>query len=101
MDLDEDICLCFHVSLGKVKKFIRLEKPVRASQISECYGAGTGCGWCRPFLEKLLNEANSAAAPAAAESGEPQQSLDSLTPEHYADLRKTYVADGKGSPPES
>lgn len=60
MELDEDICLCFHVSLRKVKKFIRLEKPVRASQISQCYGAGTGCGWCRPFLESLLAESQAA-----------------------------------------
>lgn len=60
MERDEDICLCFHVSLRKVKKFIRLEKPVRASQISQCYGAGTGCGWCRPFLESLLAESQAA-----------------------------------------
>ena len=99
MDLDENICLCFHVSLRKVKKFIRLEKPVRASQISQCYGAGTGCGWCRPFLEKLLAESDSAANSVPPQSGEPAPSLDSLTPQQYADLRENYVDQGKGTPP--
>ena len=56
MDLDQDLCLCFHVSLRKVKNYIRIEKPRRASQISQCAGAGTGCGWCRPFLQKLMDE---------------------------------------------
>ena len=50
MKLDDELCLCFHVTKRKVVTFIRLEKPARASQLSECYGAGTGCGWCRPFL---------------------------------------------------
>lgn len=54
MELDHEVCLCFHVTKRKVLKFIRLEKPSRASQLSECYGAGTGCGWCRSYLEKLL-----------------------------------------------
>lgn len=88
MDLDENICLCFHVSLRKVKKFIRLEKPIRASQISQCYGAGTGCGWCRPFLEKLLAESNSVTE------------LEDYSPDAYADLRKTYIEKGHGKPPE-
>ena len=100
MDLDENICLCFHVSLRKVKKFIRLEKPVRASQISQCYGAGTGCGWCRPFLEKLLAESDSAVISNTQQSGESARSLDGLTPGQYADLRKNYVDQGKGTPPK-
>ena len=98
MDIDEDICLCFHVTLRKVKKFIRLEKPVRASQISQCYGAGTGCGWCRPFLEKLMAESqNESAEPNTKPSD--AESLESLTPQDYADLRKSYVDQGRGTPP--
>ena len=95
MDLDENICLCFHVSLRKVKKFIRLEKPVRASQISQCYGAGTGCGWCRPYLEKLLAESNS-----ASQEGSTTEDLEDLSPQAYADLRKNYVDQGHGTPPK-
>jgi NAD(P)H-nitrite reductase large subunit len=58
MNDDEEICLCFHVTRRKVTQFIRVNKPVVASQLSECYGAGTGCGWCRPFLKHLMEEAN-------------------------------------------
>tara|TARA_R110002073_G_scaffold2229_5_gene15328 strand:+ start:3108 stop:3359 length:252 start_codon:yes stop_codon:yes gene_type:complete len=55
---DDELCLCFHVTRRKVVQFIRVQKPKRASQLSECFGAGTGCGWCRPFLRKLMDEAN-------------------------------------------
>ena len=57
MDDDDERCLCFHVSRRKVIQFIRVNRPTVPSQLSECYGAGTGCGWCRPFLEKLFREA--------------------------------------------
>lgn len=53
MEPDEDICLCFHVSQRKVVNYLRRENPRVASLISECLGAGTGCGWCVPYLEKL------------------------------------------------
>ncbi|WP_044303637.1 (2Fe-2S)-binding protein [Rhodopirellula sallentina] len=54
MQDDDDLCLCFHVTRRKVLQYIRVHRPKRASQLSECYGAGTGCGWCRPFLTRLL-----------------------------------------------
>lgn len=54
-DRDDELCLCFHVTRRKVENFLRVEKPRRVSQISECFGAGTGCGWCRPFLQKLYD----------------------------------------------
>jgi bacterioferritin-associated ferredoxin len=53
MHSDDLVCLCFHVSLRKVKAYMRREKPQVASQLSECLGAGTGCHWCVPFLEEL------------------------------------------------
>ena len=69
MDTDATVCLCFHVTRRKLEKFVRLEQPRRASQMSECGGAGTGCGWCRPILTKIfeqrlddLPEANAYAA---------------------------------------
>jgi len=99
MDLDENICLCFHVSLRKVKKFIRLEKPVRASQISQCYGAGTGCGWCRPYLEKLLIESQTTAQRESASDDGSAASLETLSAQAYAEQRKTYVDQGHGTPP--
>ncbi|MCO8125571.1 (2Fe-2S)-binding protein [Stieleria sp. TO1_6] len=53
MDEDQPVCLCFDVSRRKVIQFIRTQKPTTASQLSECFGAGTGCGWCRPYLKQL------------------------------------------------
>lgn len=53
MNPDDELCLCFHVTRRKVEQFLRNERPAVASQLSNCYGAGTGCGWCRPFLQKL------------------------------------------------
>lgn len=56
MDRHDDVCVCFHVSLQKIEKHCRLNQPKAASQLSECYGAGTGCGWCIPFLEKIFED---------------------------------------------
>ena len=96
MDLDQDLCLCFHVSLRKVKNFIRVEKPRRASQISQCSGAGTGCGWCRPFLQKLMDE--SLNTQPVAQSSTPSVPPPELLAEDYAKLRAQYLKDGKGKP---
>jgi bacterioferritin-associated ferredoxin len=51
-----NVCLCFHVPLNKLTKHIRLTNPRHASQLSECFGAGTGCGWCIPFLERIFEQ---------------------------------------------
>ena len=69
MDDEDELCLCFHVSKRKVIQYIRARKPRVASQLSDCFGAGTGCGWCRPFLRRLLEESD----PAATELPDPQQ----------------------------
>ena len=53
MELDDKVCYCFHVSMRKLVNFTRQTKPVKASQLSECFGAGTGCGWCVPFLKRI------------------------------------------------
>lgn len=89
MELDDELCLCFHVTKRKVVNFIRIEKPRRVAQLSECFGAGTGCGWCRPFLKKLFEQ--------AAAGGEIDSTLP--TKDDYARLRGKYVRDGKGTPP--
>ncbi len=53
-DPDREICLCFHVSRRKIENFIRINQPKRPAQLSECFGAGTGCGWCRSYLTLLF-----------------------------------------------
>lgn len=50
---EDDLCVCFHVSRQKICKYIRINRPQVVSQTTECFGAGTGCGWCIPFIEKI------------------------------------------------
>jgi NAD(P)H-nitrite reductase large subunit len=87
---DEELCLCFHVTKRKVINFIRVEKPRHASQLSECYGAGTGCGWCRPYLRKLFEQ-----LAAGQQSGE----QDLPAADEYGRGRQKYVDEGHGTPP--
>jgi bacterioferritin-associated ferredoxin len=88
MELDDELCLCFHVSKRKVISFIRVERPARVGQLSECFGAGTGCGWCRVYLRKLFEQ----------ERG--MQSADSEpTAREHALGRAQYVRAGGGTPP--
>jgi NAD(P)H-nitrite reductase large subunit len=89
MQPDDELCLCFHVTRRKVQNYIRLERPRKAAQLADCYGAGTGCGWCRPFLKQLFDTAQSAEAAAP----------DLPTAEHYAQQRTGYVRRGGGTPP--
>jgi NAD(P)H-nitrite reductase large subunit len=91
MELDDTICYCFHVSKRKILNYIRIVRPRRASQVSECGGAGTGCGWCVPYLKRYFDEA------VTGNVTEP----DLVTPEEYARKRATYIRDGGGTPPAS
>ena len=89
MQLDDEACLCFHVTKRKVLNFLRIERPRRAGELSHCFGAGTGCGWCRPYLERLFAEM---VEGRAAASGDPSAA-------EYAALRRDYVRSGGGTPP--
>jgi bacterioferritin-associated ferredoxin len=89
MNLDEELCLCFHVTRRKVVNYIRVEKPKRPAQLADCFGAGTGCGWCRPYLERLFEQ--------AVLRGE--TAIDFPDAAEYAQLRSRYVKDGGGKPP--
>ena len=53
MQPDDNVCLCFRVSLRKLVNYMEREQPTVASQLSECLGAGTGCQWCVPYLRGL------------------------------------------------
>src|SRR5207244_6608927 len=91
MDQDAKICYCFHVTRRKLTNFIRRLRPKVASQLSECGGAGTGCGWCIPFLKQLHQQ--------AVDGGETE--LEELTPAEYERRRAAYVRAGGGTPPRS
>jgi NAD(P)H-nitrite reductase large subunit len=89
MDLDAKVCYCFHVSRRKLVTFTRRCQPRVASQLSECGGAGTGCGWCIPFLKQIFQQ--------EAQGGATE--LEHLTPEEYARRRAAYIRAGNGTPP--
>ncbi len=90
MNLDAEVCYCFHVSRRKLVNFIRRERPRVPSQLSECGGAGTGCGWCIPFLKQLHQQ--------AVEGGDTTE-LERMTPAEYEQRRAAYIRAGKGTPP--
>ena len=84
MQPDDLICLCYRVSLRKLVNYARRERPARASRMSECLDAGTGCGWCIPFVKRIWSD------PDAIE-------LD-LDSESYAAQRRAYhgrLSDGE------
>ena len=85
MDPDENVCLCFHVSQRKIVNYCKRERPPVASLMSECLGAGTGCGWCVPFLKKLHRQCL---------DGVEHPDLP-VAPEEYANQRASYRKTGK------
>jgi bacterioferritin-associated ferredoxin len=97
MHPDDELCLCFHVTWRKVINFARIHRIRRASQLSGCQGAGTGCGWCRRQLERI--------ATRIAEDPPDPSELDNWLQRHspardaYARGRQQYLASGKGKPP--
>lgn len=102
MELDDDLCLCFHVTKRKVVNYLRIERPRSASQLSECYGAGTGCGWCRTYLKKLFEASQASSQKDANTSGSDYGSPDPVdlpSASDYARDRANYVRAGGGTPP--
>ena len=82
MQPDDRVCYCFRVSLRKLVNYARRERPARASQMSQCLDAGTGCGWCIPFLEKIHADPD-------------RIDLRDVTPAEYEAKRAAYIADRK------
>jgi NAD(P)H-nitrite reductase large subunit len=88
MKPDDRVCLCFRVTKRKLVNFIAREKPQVPSQLSMCGGAGTGCGWCIPFLKLLFRQ----------ETGKDSDIIE-MSAEDYARQRAEYIREGKGKPP--
>lgn len=94
MKPDDKICYCYHVSLRKLYHYARRNQLTRPSQMSECLGAGTGCGWCIPILRKIHERVNDGWAMNDDEHapGLPK------SPEEYAAARSEYLeSDEKNS----
>lgn len=83
MHPDDEVCLCFHVPLRKIRAFLKREDPPVASLISECLGAGTGCQWCVPFLRHLHAEHQKGHTPDLK-----------ISPQRYAQARLSYHKTG-------
>jgi NAD(P)H-nitrite reductase large subunit len=91
VELDDEICLCFHVKKRKILNHLRVHQPRVPSQLSDCGGAGTGCGWCVPFLKRFFEEAR-------RKDGQNLEA-DRLSSQEYARARGAYIRAGKGVPP--
>lgn len=81
---DDEVCLCFHVSLRKIRTFLARENPPVASLISECLSAGTGCMWCVPFLKHLHGQHQRGETPDLR-----------VSPEQYVKARLDYHQTGE------
>lgn len=84
MDPDDHVCLCFRVSLRKIRTYLTVENPPVASLISECLSAGTGCRWCVPFLEHLHAQHQRGETPDLR-----------VSPQRYAEARLGYHKSGE------
>jgi len=89
------VCYCFHITRRKLVNWVRLNEPKVPSQLTECGGAGTGCGWCIPFLMQIFRQGTE----ARLNEDDVCEMLDQLSPEDYARRRAEYVKAGKGRPP--
>jgi len=83
MHPDDNVCLCYRVSLQKIRAYLNEHDPSVASLLSECFGAGTGCQWCVPFLKSLHAQHQRGETPDLRTS-----------PEQYATARKDYQKTG-------
>ncbi|MEZ5939975.1 MAG: (2Fe-2S)-binding protein [Planctomycetaceae bacterium] len=88
MKLDDELCYCFHVRKRKVVNHLRVHKPSRASQLSDCGGAGTGCGWCVPYLKRLFEQHQTGSVPEQ----------DDISVAEYESGRAVHLAERKKSP---
>jgi NAD(P)H-nitrite reductase large subunit len=84
MQPDDEICLCYHVSLRKLVNYAQRVRPRHASQMTRCLGAGTGCGWCIPILCRIAAQAGAGEAVEIADS-----------PEEHAAARRRYHREAK------
>jgi len=82
MGPDDQICYCCHVSFRKLYHFARRHHLQKPSQMSDCLGAGTGCGWCIPILKRVYE---------AAQSHVDRELIIEMTPEQYAEARRKYI----------
>ncbi len=87
MELDDPVCYCFHVSKRKVLNYLRVNRVRVASELAQCGGAGTGCGWCIATLKRYFENSRSGA-----------QAEEGMSRSEYELQRAAYIRAGKGRP---
>lgn len=97
MRVDDELCMCFHVSWRKVMNFIRIHQVKIPSQLAECQSAGTGCGWCRSAMRRLVQRMQD--APPSVEDLQRWLDEEYSASRDYAAGRQSYLQAGKGKPP--
>lgn len=97
MSPDDELCLCFHVSWRKIINFARINRIRLPSQLAECQSAGTGCGWCRKSMERIIRRMQQSTPDAT----EIERWLTDEFPASaaYRQQRSEYIQAGKGIPP--
>lgn len=99
MKVDDELCMCFHVSWRKVINYIRVHRIKVPSQIAECQGAGTGCGWCRKAMRRLVEKVEQAEP--TAENLQAWLDEEYSSSSQYSEGRKQHIAAGHGTPPST
>ncbi|HBE69931.1 MAG TPA: (2Fe-2S)-binding protein [Planctomycetaceae bacterium] len=91
MKADDNLCLCFHVSWRKVINYTRVHRVKIPSQLAECQGAGTGCGWCIAAMKRIVAKAES--LPTDPDGIDAWLEQDFPASADYAEGRKKHIAD--------
>lgn len=91
MQADDHLCLCFHVTWRKVINYTRVHQVRVPSQLAECQGAGTGCGWCRRAMRRIVDRADS--LPDDPDEVERWLAEDFPASAEYAQGRKKHIQD--------
>lgn len=95
---DDHLCLCFHVTWRKVINYIRVHRVQVPSQVSECQSAGTGCGWCRKSISRLVQQMKD--QPPNAYQIDSWLAEQYPTSQTYRAGRDKYISAGYGKPPD-
>ena len=82
MGPQDKICYCYNVPYSKLWNYAQRLDLQRPSQMSECFGAGTGCGWCLPILKQIFE---------ASQDRKTDDVHIDMTAEEYAQRRQTYI----------
>ncbi len=92
MELDEDLCVCFHVSKRKVLNFLRVQRPTAGRAIGRLLW-GRDRLWLVPTVP---------AGDVSRGAGRVRPSLPRCpATEDYLTQREAYLRAGRGTPPST